>query len=78
MTAAPRARWRAAPIQVTIADPTLSARTAARVSSNAIFGRVMGLVALTVAFAAAGIWIGRELSGWQCIFLFLLQLFARR
>lgn len=25
----------------------------------------MGLVAVTVAFAAAGIWIGRDLSGWQ-------------
>ncbi|MBK5110983.1 MAG: Bax inhibitor-1 family protein [Thermoleophilia bacterium] len=25
----------------------------------------MGLVAVTVAFAAAGVWIGRDLSGWQ-------------
>lgn len=34
-------------------------------NSNAIFGRVMALVAVTVAFAAAGVWIGRDLSGWQ-------------
>ena len=39
------------------ADPTFSAASTARSSSSAIFGRVMGLVALTVAFAAAGVWI---------------------
>ena len=47
------------------ADPTFSAASPARSSSSAIFGRVMGLVALTVAFAAAGVWIGRDLTGWQ-------------
>jgi FtsH-binding integral membrane protein len=37
------------------------------VDSRAIFGQVMGLVAITVAFAAAGAWIGRDLAygaGW--------------
>src|SRR3954447_9188733 len=38
-----------------------------QVDSRAIFGQVMGLVAITVAFAAAGAYIGRDLStggGW--------------
>jgi FtsH-binding integral membrane protein len=38
-----------------------------RVDSRAVFGQVMGLVAVTVAFAAAGAYIGRDLSsgaGW--------------
>jgi FtsH-binding integral membrane protein len=38
-----------------------------RVDSRAVFGQVMGLVALTVAFCAAGAYIGRDLStggGW--------------
>ena len=38
-----------------------------RVDTRAIFGQVMGLVAITVAFAAAGAYIGRDLStggGW--------------
>ena len=37
------------------------------VDSRAVFGQVMGLVAFTVAFAAAGAYIGRDLSngaGW--------------
>jgi FtsH-binding integral membrane protein len=37
------------------------------VDSRAVFGQVMGLVAVTVAFAAAGAYIGRDLSngaGW--------------
>src|SRR3954451_22915504 len=33
-----------------------------RVDSRAVFGQVMGLVAFTVAFAAAGAYIGRDLS----------------
>ena len=47
------------------AEPMLAAPAPARTSTSAIFGRVMGLVAITVGFAAAGIWIGRELTGWQ-------------
>src|SRR3954449_3655458 len=38
-----------------------------RVDTRAVFGQVMGLVAFTVAFAAAGAYIGRDLSngaGW--------------
>src|SRR3954453_4873653 len=38
-----------------------------RTDSRAVFGQVMGLVAFTVAFAAAGAYIGRDLSsgaGW--------------
>src|SRR3954466_10702476 len=38
-----------------------------RVDSRAVFGQVMGLVAVTVVFAAAGAYIGRDLSsggGW--------------
>lgn len=46
-------------------EPALGTAAPAGVSSHAIFGRVMGLVAVTVAFAAAGVWIGRDLSGWQ-------------
>src|SRR3954452_6138246 len=33
-----------------------------RVDSRAVFGQVMGLVAVTVVFAAAGAYIGRDLS----------------
>src|ERR687885_1414778 len=39
----------------------------ATVDSRAVFGQVMGLVAVTVAFAAGGAYIGRDLSngaGW--------------
>jgi FtsH-binding integral membrane protein len=42
-----------------------------RVDSRAVFGQVMGLVAVTVAFAAAGAYIGRDLStgaGWIAFF----------
>ncbi len=59
---------------MTAIDPALSAQASTRVSSNAIFGRVMGLVALTVAFSAAGIWIGRELSGWQWFIPWLVSI----
>jgi modulator of FtsH protease len=46
-------------------EPELTAPAPARAASGAIFGQVMGLVAITVGFAAAGIWIGKDLSGWQ-------------
>jgi FtsH-binding integral membrane protein len=42
-----------------------------RVDSHAVFGQVMGLVAVTVVFAAAGAYIGRDLSsgaGWIAFF----------
>src|SRR5919206_3739790 len=40
-----------------------------RADTRAVFGQVMGLVAVTVAFAAAGAYIGRDLgitAGWVC------------
>jgi FtsH-binding integral membrane protein len=40
-----------------------------RADTRAVFGHVMGLVAVTVAFSAAGAYIGRDLSvgaGWAC------------
>jgi modulator of FtsH protease len=43
----------------------LTASARAGTSSSAVFGRVMALVAVTVGFAAAGVWIGRDLTGWQ-------------
>lgn len=39
--------------------------------SRAVFGQVMGLVALTVACAALGAYIGRNLSGSTGLFLFI-------
>jgi modulator of FtsH protease len=50
---------------VTSIPPLVSAPVPAPVSVNAIFGRVMGLVAVTVAFCAVGVWIGKDLTGWQ-------------
>lgn len=46
-------------------------RARGRVDSRAVFGQVMGLVAVTVAFAAGGAYIGRDLSrgaGWIAFF----------
>src|SRR3712207_1290510 len=40
-----------------------------RADTRAVFGQVMGLVAVTVAFCAAGAYIGRDMSvgaGWAC------------
>src|SRR3954466_3540564 len=34
-----------------------------QVDSRAVFGQVMGLVAITVGFTAAGAYVGRDLSG---------------
>ncbi len=58
----------------------------ARVDSRAVFGQVMGLVAVTVVFAAAGAYIGRDLStgaGWIAFIaaigcIFGLNVAARR
>ena len=55
-------------------EPALTAPAPAQMSSSAVFGRVMALVAITVGFAAAGIWIGRELSGWQWFIPWLIAL----
>ncbi len=34
----------------------------------------MGLVAVTVAFAAAGMWLGRDMSGWQWFIPWLISI----
>ncbi|MFA9401228.1 MAG: Bax inhibitor-1 family protein, partial [Acidobacteriota bacterium] len=56
------------------AEPTLAAPVSTGVSSNAIFGRVMALVAVTVGFAALGVWVGQDLSGWQWFIPWLFSL----
>jgi modulator of FtsH protease len=56
---------------VSFNDPSARAADAAlgrgeaveRADSRAVFGQVMGLVAITVAFTAAGSYIGRDLTG---------------
>ena len=42
-----------------------------RADARAVFGQVMGLVAVTVGFFAAGAWIGRDLTGGTGIILFI-------
>lgn len=44
---------------------------AERADARAVFGQVMGLVAVTVGFFAAGAYIGRDLSGSTGLFLFI-------
>jgi len=56
------------------AEPTLAAPVSTGVSTNAIFGRVMALVAVTVGFAALGVWVGQDLSGWQWFIPWLFAL----
>lgn len=46
-------------------EQTLEAPAPARTATGAIFGRVMALVAVTAGFAALGIWLGQDLTGWQ-------------
>jgi FtsH-binding integral membrane protein len=42
-----------------------------RADARAVFGQVMGLVAVTVGFFAAGAYIGRDLTGSTGLFLFI-------
>jgi modulator of FtsH protease len=56
------------------AEPALGAPASTGVSTNAIFGRVMGLVAITVGFAALGVWLGQDLTGWQWFVPWLVAL----
>ena len=56
------------------AESAVSLPGAATTSTSAIFGRVMGLVGVTVAFCAVGIYVGRELTGWQWFVPWLLAL----
>jgi FtsH-binding integral membrane protein len=46
------------------------AQTLTRDQARGVFGQVMGLVALTVAFLALGAYVGRNLSGGSGIFFF--------
>ena len=52
----------------------MTTNEAAVADSGAIFGRVMAMVAATVGFAAVGIWIGRELNGWEWFIPWLLAI----
>lgn len=52
-------------------DAVLSRGPVTREQSRAVFGQVMGLVALTVACAALGAYIGRDLSGTTGLLLFI-------
>src|ERR671914_1488728 len=56
----------------TIADqPTLAGRPIAHDQARALLGQVMGLVAVTVGFAALGAYLGRDLSGATGLLLFI-------
>jgi FtsH-binding integral membrane protein len=45
-----------------------------RASTPALFGRVMGLVALTVGFATLGVWLGRDSGGAAWFIAWLLAI----
>ena len=57
-------------IETTYPAPTL-ADTPAEVDARGLLGQVMGFVAVTVAFAALGAYLGRELSGATGLVLFI-------
>jgi FtsH-binding integral membrane protein len=52
-------------------DPAFGAEPLARDQGRALLGQVMGLVAVTVAFAALGAYLGRNLSGGAGLLLFI-------
>jgi FtsH-binding integral membrane protein len=53
---------------------TYPARAPSATPTAAIFGRVMALVSLTVAFAAGGVWLGRNSGGAGWFIAWLLSL----
>jgi modulator of FtsH protease len=53
---------------------TYPARAPSVTPTAALFGRVMGLVALTVAFATGGVWLGRNSGGAGWFVAWLLSL----
>jgi FtsH-binding integral membrane protein len=63
----------AAPSQ-SLDELTIRRDAVARDSTRAVFGQVMGLVALTVGFAALGAYIGRDLNGGVGIAVFVAAL----
>jgi uncharacterized protein len=52
----------------------LGAYARSRASTPAVFGRVMGLVALTVGFATLGVWLGRNSGGAAWFIAWLLAI----
>jgi FtsH-binding integral membrane protein len=57
--------------RTTYDDPALAGRPAARDRTRELLGQVMGLVAVTVGFAALGAYLGRDLSGGAGLVLFI-------
>lgn len=51
-------------------EPALPVRPIAHDQARALLGQVMGLVAVTVGFAALGAYLGRDLSGATGLLLF--------
>jgi uncharacterized protein len=58
-------------VEPTYDDPARAGAAIARDQARELLGQVMGYVALTVAFAAAGAYIGRDLSGAAGLALFI-------
>src|SRR4051794_9268803 len=52
-------------------EPALPVRPIAHDQARALLGQVMGLVAVTVGFAALGAYLGRDLSGATGLLLFI-------
>jgi FtsH-binding integral membrane protein len=52
-------------------DPALGTAALTRDQSRAVFGQVMGLVAVTVGFTALGAYIGRNMSGGAGLLFFI-------
>jgi FtsH-binding integral membrane protein len=64
----------ASPVTTGEANPNLTPAAAAPLSrdeSRAVFGQVMGLVALTLGFLALGAYIGRDMSGGAGLLFFI-------
>jgi FtsH-binding integral membrane protein len=57
--------------RVTHHDPALGTAALTRDQSRAVFGEVMGLVAITVGFTALGAYIGRNLGGGAGLLFFI-------
>jgi FtsH-binding integral membrane protein len=57
-------------IRTTYDDPALAGETIER-DTRALLGQVMGFVAVTVAFAALGAYLGRDLGGATGLWLFI-------
>src|SRR3712207_1495420 len=58
-------------MKTTYADPPVGGEAAAHDRTRELLGQVMGLVAVTIGFAALGAYIGRDLSGLTGLILFI-------